>query len=277
MWLEGPIRSGLGWRDNPRRRRRGQPRAPCRCQCRWRPPCSRRAPASISGMPDKTSWSTRVGEVGGGLPHPRHPQRGAPNPLAAAAGPRSWSTRTRKNPPPAVARAVDLEDLALCLGCLPGAPTAVMSRSWFRRAAVSSRATMRLLMVAYPGAGKGTQAEMLADHYGIAHLSSGALLRAEVNNGTRIGRAGSRLLAARRSRTGRARVRNDAYPGSRGGSPRWLRARRLPEDHPPGRGGVLRGARDRGRRAPGRRLSQSRSERAAPAAASPRRPRRAYG
>ena len=46
---------------------------------------------------------------------------------------------------------------------------------------------MRLLMVAYPGAGKGTQAAKLAAHYGIAHLSSGELLRAEVVNGTRIG------------------------------------------------------------------------------------------
>ncbi len=47
---------------------------------------------------------------------------------------------------------------------------------------------MRLLLVAYPGAGKGTQAEMLARHYGIAHLSSGTLLREEVARDTRIGR-----------------------------------------------------------------------------------------
>jgi adenylate kinase len=46
---------------------------------------------------------------------------------------------------------------------------------------------MRLLLVAYPGAGKGTQAAKLAAHYGIAHLSSGALLRAEVAQGTKIG------------------------------------------------------------------------------------------
>jgi adenylate kinase len=46
---------------------------------------------------------------------------------------------------------------------------------------------MRLLLVAYPGAGKGTQAARLAAHYGIEHLSSGALLRAEVTHGTRIG------------------------------------------------------------------------------------------
>ncbi|MGA7420931.1 MAG: nucleoside monophosphate kinase [Acidimicrobiales bacterium] len=48
---------------------------------------------------------------------------------------------------------------------------------------------MQLLLVAYPGAGKGTQATKLASHYGIAHLSSGELLRAEVTQGTRIGTA----------------------------------------------------------------------------------------
>jgi adenylate kinase len=46
---------------------------------------------------------------------------------------------------------------------------------------------VRLLLVAYPGAGKGTQATKLADRYRIVHLSSGALLRAEVKNGSRIG------------------------------------------------------------------------------------------
>jgi adenylate kinase len=46
---------------------------------------------------------------------------------------------------------------------------------------------MRLLLVAYPGAGKGTQAAKLAAHYGIEHLSSGALLRTEVTHGTKIG------------------------------------------------------------------------------------------
>jgi adenylate kinase len=47
---------------------------------------------------------------------------------------------------------------------------------------------MQLLLVAYPGAGKGTQATKLAAHYGIAHLSSGELMRTEVAHDTRIGR-----------------------------------------------------------------------------------------
>jgi adenylate kinase len=47
---------------------------------------------------------------------------------------------------------------------------------------------MRLLMLAPPGAGKGTQASLLARHFGIEHISSGDLLRAEVAAGTELGR-----------------------------------------------------------------------------------------
>jgi adenylate kinase len=53
---------------------------------------------------------------------------------------------------------------------------------------------MRLLLLAYPGAGKGTQAAKLAAHYGIEHLSSGALLRDEVAHGTKIGRIAADYL-----------------------------------------------------------------------------------
>jgi adenylate kinase len=53
---------------------------------------------------------------------------------------------------------------------------------------------MRLLLVAPPGAGKGTQAAKLAAYYGIVHLSSGDLLRTEVAAETRIGRAAAAYL-----------------------------------------------------------------------------------
>ncbi|MFZ0665051.1 MAG: adenylate kinase [Acidimicrobiales bacterium] len=53
---------------------------------------------------------------------------------------------------------------------------------------------MRLLLVAYPGAGKGTQATKLADHYRITQLSSGELLRAEVARGTKIGKVAAGYL-----------------------------------------------------------------------------------
>jgi len=47
---------------------------------------------------------------------------------------------------------------------------------------------MRLLLIGAPGAGKGTQAERLAERFGIAHISSGDLLRQHVKDQTSIGR-----------------------------------------------------------------------------------------
>jgi len=47
---------------------------------------------------------------------------------------------------------------------------------------------MRLLLIGAPGAGKGTQAERLAQRYGITHISSGDLLRQHVQEQTALGR-----------------------------------------------------------------------------------------
>ncbi|HUK71074.1 MAG TPA: adenylate kinase [Streptosporangiaceae bacterium] len=47
---------------------------------------------------------------------------------------------------------------------------------------------MRLLLIGAPGSGKGTQAERLAGRYGIAHISSGDLLRRHVRDQTSLGR-----------------------------------------------------------------------------------------
>ena len=46
---------------------------------------------------------------------------------------------------------------------------------------------MRLLLIGAPGAGKETQAERLAKRFGIAHISSGDLLRQHVRDHTSIG------------------------------------------------------------------------------------------
>ena len=46
---------------------------------------------------------------------------------------------------------------------------------------------MRLLLIGAPGAGKGTQAELLAERFGIAHISSGDLLRQHVKDRTSLG------------------------------------------------------------------------------------------
>ena len=47
---------------------------------------------------------------------------------------------------------------------------------------------MRLLLIGPPGAGKGTQAVSIAEHFGVGHISSGDLLRRHVAEGTSIGR-----------------------------------------------------------------------------------------
>jgi len=46
---------------------------------------------------------------------------------------------------------------------------------------------MRLLLIGAPGAGKGTQAELLAERLGITHISSGDLLRQHVRDSTTLG------------------------------------------------------------------------------------------
>jgi adenylate kinase len=47
---------------------------------------------------------------------------------------------------------------------------------------------MRLLLIAPPGAGKGTQADMLSETFGIEHLSTGELFRREIAQGSDLGR-----------------------------------------------------------------------------------------
>ena len=55
-------------------------------------------------------------------------------------------------------------------------------------------ARMRLLLLAPPGAGKGTQARRLSRYYGIEHISTGDLLRREVAQATLIGREAKLFL-----------------------------------------------------------------------------------
>ena len=54
---------------------------------------------------------------------------------------------------------------------------------------------MRLLLIGAPGAGKGTQATRIADHFHVAHISSGDLLREHVANGTSIGQKAQEYMA----------------------------------------------------------------------------------
>ena len=46
---------------------------------------------------------------------------------------------------------------------------------------------MKIIMLGAPGAGKGTQAKMIAAKYQIPHISTGDIFRANIKNGTELG------------------------------------------------------------------------------------------
>ena len=47
---------------------------------------------------------------------------------------------------------------------------------------------MKIIMLGAPGAGKGTQAKMLAEKYSIPHISTGDIFRANIKEGTELGK-----------------------------------------------------------------------------------------
>jgi adenylate kinase len=47
---------------------------------------------------------------------------------------------------------------------------------------------MKIIMLGAPGAGKGTQAKQIAGKYGIPHISTGDIFRANIKNGTDLGK-----------------------------------------------------------------------------------------
>ena len=47
---------------------------------------------------------------------------------------------------------------------------------------------MKIIMLGAPGAGKGTQAKKIAEKYGIPHISTGDIFRANIKEGTELGK-----------------------------------------------------------------------------------------
>lgn len=55
---------------------------------------------------------------------------------------------------------------------------------------------MRLLFIGPPGAGKGTQADLVARRLGIPHISTGEMFREHVSRGTELGEKVEKIMAA---------------------------------------------------------------------------------
>lgn len=47
---------------------------------------------------------------------------------------------------------------------------------------------MKIIMLGAPGAGKGTQAKLISEKYGIPHISTGDIFRANIKDGTDLGK-----------------------------------------------------------------------------------------
>ncbi len=52
---------------------------------------------------------------------------------------------------------------------------------------------MKIIMLGAPGAGKGTQAKKIAAKYNIPHISTGDIFRANIKNGTELGKQGKNI------------------------------------------------------------------------------------
>ena len=47
---------------------------------------------------------------------------------------------------------------------------------------------MNIILLGAPGAGKGTQAELISKHFGIPTISTGAMIRSAIREGTEFGK-----------------------------------------------------------------------------------------
>jgi len=59
----------------------------------------------------------------------------------------------------------------------------IVTTAFFKR----GEKRMKIIMLGAPGAGKGTQAKKIAERYGLPHVSTGDIFRANIKNGTELG------------------------------------------------------------------------------------------
>ena len=56
--------------------------------------------------------------------------------------------------------------------------------------------SIKLILLGAPGAGKGTQAEIISEKYGIPAISTGAIIREAIKNGTDMGKSAKQYTDA---------------------------------------------------------------------------------
>src|SRR5690606_5917274 len=90
--------------------------------------------------------------------------------------------------------------LALSFPMVPGCRFTAPARGAGSQArfqdSVDRELTMDLILFGPPGAGKGTQGELLAERFGLYRLSTGDMLREAVRAGTELGRRAQGIMAA---------------------------------------------------------------------------------
>ncbi len=95
---------------------------------------------------------------------------------------------------------------------------------------------MRLILLGAPGAGKGTQAEILSKRLGIPTISTGNILREAIRNRTETGLKAKAFMDQGKLGSGRGHHRHRPGPPGRAGLCKRVYPRRYAPHDPAGRG-----------------------------------------
>ena len=93
---------------------------------------------------------------------------------------------------------------------------------------------MKIVMLGAPGAGKGTQAEQIAEKYQIPHISTGDIFRANIKAGTELGKKAKSYMDQGLLVAGFPDRGPSDGPDQPAGLQKRIYSGRLPQDHSPG-------------------------------------------